>query len=176
MRRHDLVLEVADHQLLAARGRLPRDELERIAVRVLAQLAQLAREAAPAHVVQADLLVQRAADRAHRLAAQRAIVRGNTLTAIGFGKNASMSNRPSASPNVERGAVQHVVAGGERLHRRGDLDLLAALDGRARPLVDAEAATRARMFVDRMRRRRLPWLRNARWSWNGRSTASAPPG
>ena len=29
-----------------------------------------------------------------------AVARGNTLTAIGFGKNASMSNRPSASPNV----------------------------------------------------------------------------
>src|SRR5262245_41202935 len=68
---HDLVLEVAHHELLAPRGGLPRDELERIAVAVLAQLAQLARQAAPPHPVLADLLVERAADRAHDLAAHR---------------------------------------------------------------------------------------------------------
>ena len=53
---------------------------------VLAQLAQLAGQAAPPHVVQADLLVQRAADGAHRAEPRSAIVRGKTFTAIGFGK------------------------------------------------------------------------------------------
>ena len=33
---HDLVLEVAHHQLAALCGRLPRDELERVTVRMLA--------------------------------------------------------------------------------------------------------------------------------------------
>jgi len=50
----------------------------------------------------------------------------------------------------QRRAVQDLIAGGERLDRRGDLDLLAALDRRARSVVDLRVEA-ARMLVDRMR-------------------------
>ena len=142
---------------------------------VLAQLAQLAGEPAPPHVVEADLLVQRAADRAHRLAAQRDRAREH-LDRDRVREERLDVEQPERVAERERGAVQHLVARGERLDRRRDLDLLAALDGRARPLVELRARAPARMLVDRIRSLRLPWLRNARWSWNGRSAASAPPG
>ena len=137
----DLVLEIAHHQLAAPRGRLPRDELERIAVAVLAQLAQLARQAAPPHVVLADLLVQRAADRAHRLAAHRERPREH-LDRDRVGEERLDVEQPERVAERQRGAVQHLVAGGERLDHRGDLDLLAALDRRARPVVDLQGRGR----------------------------------
>ena len=86
VRDHGLAIELAHHQLAGARGRLPRDLLERIAGRVLAQLAQVAAEAAMAERLHAEALVRRAGEEALLGGRRRSAARGSTLMPTGDGK------------------------------------------------------------------------------------------
>jgi hypothetical protein len=97
-------------------------------------------QAAP-HPVLADLLVERAADRADRRAAQPHAAREH-LDRDRVRKEGLDVEQAECVAERQRRAVQHVIAGGQRLDRRGDLDLLAAAHGRARPLVDRQPGRR----------------------------------
>ena len=107
-------------------------------MRVIADLAELAREAAALDAVETDLLVQRAADRADAVCAQGERSREH-LDRDRIRKERLDIEQAEHVAERERGTVQHVIAGGQRFHHRGDLDLLAAAHRGARTLFDLEA-------------------------------------
>jgi hypothetical protein len=136
--RDQLVVEVAHHQLAAARGGLPRDVLERVAVGVLAQLAQLAGQAAPAHPVLADLIAVAAAGhpqrRRHRGPATREHLDRDRVGEVGVDLE-----QPEQIAQHQHRAVEHLVAGGGRPHLGGVLDLVAGRHRRGDARRDLEA-------------------------------------
>ena len=137
MGHHGLAIELAHHQLAGARGRLPGDLLERIARRVLAQLAQVAAEAALAQRLHAEPLVRRArlqpllrrreaqrwarqhldAERRREVGldgaqAERVLRARRRRRAGTRSRRAAPAPRPTASPRAPRRAPSTSAAGG----------------------------------------------------------------